>query len=844
MNPPIAPGGTGRKAAERWRTVWLCIGLALLIVGVYWPVATHGFINFDDPDYVSSNPRVQAGLSVENIRWAFTSMYASNWHPLTWLSHMLDCQLYGLKPAGHHLTSLLLHAANAVLLFLVLRRAAWGFNVEHLASNIQHPTSNLEPRTSNLEPRTSLALDPRPSPLAPCWLCALVAALFALHPLHVESVAWVSERKDMLSAFFFLLTLWAYVCYAEGRRQKAEGRMQNAETACGPHSSFILHPSAFYLLSLVCFALGLMSKPMLVTLPCVLLLLDYWPLGRMQNGEADYAPRATPHAIRHRSTTPPLGLVLEKLPFFALAAASCVVTFLVQRASGAVAPLEKGPFELRLANALVAYARYLGKTVWPSDLAVFYPYSHLSLDSWQVVGAGLLLLAVTAGVLLVRKRQPYLLVGWLWFLGMLVPVIGLVQVGKQSMADRYTYLPHIGLFILLAWGAAALVNRPTRLRQITAAASALVLVGCGILTARQLSYWRDTITLFEHAAAVTDRNFVACAVIGNELAEQGKLGEAIAQCRKALAISPDYPEARNTLGNIFAKQGKLEEAVANYRAAAEADRTYADPRNGLGSVLVKQGKFAEAEIQCREALKLAPMHLPAMYSLATALHSQGKLDEAADYYRQILALDPRLFTPRRLLGNILVAQGKTDEAIGQLQLALKIRPEDADTRTVLGLVLLDKNRADEAVDQFRQATRLQATNSLANYQLALIHQERKETRAAIERFRLALRAQPDWPESLNNLAWLLAANPDASLRDGAEAVALAERACKLTNYKEPLLIGTLAAAYAEAGRFPEAVSAAEKARELALAGGLQEIARKNGELLELYRAGRAYHETN
>ncbi len=296
------------------------------------------------------------------------------------------------------------------------------------------------------------------------------------------------------------------------------------------------------------------------------------------------------------------------------------------------------------------------------------------------------------------------------------------------------------------------------------------------------------------------------------------------------------------MGNVYATLGKYDEAITHYRAAAAADRLYADPLNGLANALVKQGKFAEAEAPSREALRLAPMHLPAMFSLATALHNQGKLAEAADYYRQILALDPKLFTPRRLLGNILVAQGKADEAIPELRRALEIRPEDGEARTVLGMVLAEKGLADEAAAQFREATRLQATNALAHYQLALIHQGRKQTRAAIERLRLALKAQPNWPESLNNLAWILAASSDAALRNGAEAVELAERACKITDYKEPLLVGTLAAAYAEAGRFPEAVSSAEKARALALAAGQKAIAQRNEELIELYRAGRAYHE--
>ena len=298
----------------------------------------------------------------------------------------------------------------------------------------------------------------------------------------------------------------------------------------------------------------------------------------------------------------------------------------------------------------------------------------------------------------------------------------------------------------------------------------------------------------------------------------------------------------NTLGNIYAKEEKYDEAIANYRKAAEADPTYPEPRVALANLLIKQGKFAEAEGRCREALRLDPMNLPAMYSLGKALHSQGKLDAAADCYRRILAVAPKLFPPHRLLGNVLAAQGKADEAIAELLLALKIQPKDGDTRTVLGVELLNRGRIDEAAAQFTEAVRLQATNSLANYQLALIHQQRKQTRAAIECFRKALKAQPDWPETLNNLAWVLASSPDSTQRNGAEAVTLAERACQLTGFKEPLLVGTLAAAYAEAGRFPEAVSAAEKARALALAAGQKEIAQKNGELLGLYRAGQAYHE--
>ena len=767
MTQPNSTGGDCGRSGRSKQVAILCLLLALVTGSAYWPVSKLGFINFDDPDYVSANPQVQAGLTMQSVRWAFTSLYASNWHPLTWLSHMLDCQIYGLRPGGHHVTNLLLHIANSLLLFGLLKRLTGAV-----------------------------------------WRSAVVAALFALHPLHVESVAWLSERKDVLSAFFFILTVWAYARYAETK---------------SPKSAF------WYGAALVLFALGLMSKPMLVTLPFVLLLLDYWPLGRF--GPSTLNPSTL------------LRLTLEKWPFFALSVLSCVLTFLVQRACGAMTPLAKDPFELRLANALVAYARYLGKTLWPVKLAVFYPYSLLSLDSWQVMGAALLLVIATIAFLLAAKKEPCLLIGWLWFLGTLVPVIGLVHVGKQALADRYTYLPHIGLFILIVWGTVAVAAGLKWLRLVFIVAAILVVAGCGVLTSRQLSYWRDTKTLFQRAIAVTSRNFVAYAVVGNALCEEGKLPEALEQCRRALQIAPDYPEAHNTLGNIYGRQEKYEEAIASYRAAVEFDPKYADPHNGMGDVLLKQGKYAEAEAQCREALRLAPMHLSAMFCLATTLHKQGRLDEAADYYRRVLELKPDLYTPRRYLGNIFVAQGKTDQAIAQLLLALKIRPQDAETHVLLGVELLEKNRIDEGAAQFLEAARLQPTNAIANYQLALIHQGRKETSAAIDCYRKALKAQPDWPESLNNLAWILAANPVATLRNGAEAVALAERACKLTDYKEGLFVGTLAAAYAEAGRFQEAASSAEKARSLALAAGQKDIAQKNQELLELYRAGHAYHET-
>jgi tetratricopeptide (TPR) repeat protein len=783
MPEPI-PNPTSEKHAGR-KTVLVCLFLVLVTAAVYFPVATHGFINFDDPDYVTGNPYVSAGLRPESVRWALTGVCSSNWHPLTWMSHMLDCQIYGQKPGGHHLTNVIFHIANAVLVFLLLKLMTSAF-----------------------------------------WRSAFVAGLFALHPLHVESVAWVAERKDVLSAFFGLLTLVAYAKYVASveRAAIAKSEIRNPKLEANPKSETRKRIS-YYVLALVLFALGLMSKPMLVTWPFVMLLLDFWPLKRSTAALRSWVP-----------------LILEKLPFFGLSAASCVITFLVQKASGAVVALNDATIAMRIANAVVSYGQYLAKTFWPSKLSVFYPYESLSWESGDVLLAGAVMVLATGGALWAWKRKPYWSVGWFWFVGVLVPVIGIVQVGKQAFADRYMYLPHIGLFIALTWGIAELIARVHLPRWSGPAIGGAVLAIATIITSHQLTYWRNTKSLFEHALAVTSRNHVAYTVIATELVESNKLAEATEDCRLALEYSPRYSEAHNTLAGIYAKQEKFDEAIASYERALECDPTYGDARCGMANVYLKQRKYGEAELQAKEALRLIPMHLPSIYCLATALHSEGKLDEAADYYRQIIRINPNLFTPHRFLGNVLATQGNMDAAIEQYRIAAKIRPDDADTHAVLGLILMQKNQLDDATEQFLKANRIQQNNAVANYQLALIYQSRKDMQKAIEYYHKTIQAQPDMIEALNNLAWLLAADHDAAVRNGMEAVKLAERACKLNDYKTPLLVGTLAAAYAEAGRFGDAVTTAEKARELALAAGQKETADRNGQLLELYRAGRAYHE--
>ena len=494
-------------------SILVCLVLVVATGLAYWQVLHHDFVNFDDHYYVTENDRVQAGLTPEGFIWAFTTTDASNWHPLTWLSHMLDCELYGLNPGGHHLTNLLFHLASTLLLFIVFTRMT-----------------------------------------AALWRSALVAILFALHPLHVESVAWVAERKDVLSTLFWILTMWAYLHYVR-------------------HGGF-----KRYLLVLVAFTLGLMAKPMLVTLPFVLLLLDYWPLGRYQFGQSGAASHTAMSAsiVPRRSRSGALALVLEKTPLLALAAISSVVTYLVQQSGQAMQYMETLPLTVRIANALVSYVAYIGKTIWPANLAVFYPHPGYTLPMWQAAGAGLLLVFISIVTIRSMSRYPYLAVGWLWYLGTLVPVIGLVQVGEQAMADRYTYVPLIGLFIIAAWGLWDLEKKWHRQKIVFALILLLPLTVC---TWRQLHYWRDSISLWEHALAVTKKNALAHNNLGGAFEEEGNAEKAIANFYEALRHDPEYLIARNNLGLALFREGKITEARYTGKAQGSGpspDQGFAD----------------------------------------------------------------------------------------------------------------------------------------------------------------------------------------------------------------------------------------------------------------------------
>jgi protein O-mannosyl-transferase len=577
---PSAPGPK-RRASNPYATAAVC-GLLLLAIGlVFGQTLRHAFVNVDDDKYVYENRNVSGGLTVTGIAWAFTHSYAHNWHPLTWLSHMLDCQLYGLEPWGHHLTNLLLHAAATLLLFLVLRQM-----------------------TGDL------------------WPSALVAAVFAVHPLHVESVAWVAERKDVLSGLFLMLTLGAYVGYVRHGFSWAR-----------------------YLAVVVLFAMGLMAKPMLVTLPLLLLLLDYWPLGRFRAlaEEKAQSDRGMP---RGRSGFA-WRLVVEKLPLVAMAIASSAVTVRAQHE--ALRGNQCFALPWRIGNALTSYATYLGQLFYPADLAVFYPHPADSLPIGKAVAAFLLLAAITAGVWALRRRAPYLVVGWLWYLGSLVPVIGLVQVGEQAMADRYTYLTQIGIYLALAWGVADVWRAWPRRRWALGVASAAVIVGLTASAWRQASYWCNNDALWEHALACTSRNNFAHNNLGNVLLSRGQVRDALDHFQAAMAISPGSAEVHNNLANALLRDGQRQEAIEHYREASKIDPQSANIQYNLGVALIAGGRLDVAIGHFKEAVRINPEYADAHNNLGAALGQQGLLDEAIVHFQKALAIQPDLEGARRNL---------------------------------------------------------------------------------------------------------------------------------------------------------------------------------------------------
>ncbi len=687
------PAGGGGGVWPRWvrSPLFLSLLLALVTLAIYLPVARNQFVNYDDSDYVTMNPHVQGGLTKDNIVWAFTKSHSSNWHPLTWMSHMLDCDLFGAKPAGPHLVNVVFHTANTVLLFLLLFQ---------------------------------MTRAPRRS--------AMVAALFALHPMHVESVAWVSERKDVLSTLFFLLTLLAYVKYARSAPGAGRGNWW-----------------MLYALALVFFALGLMSKPMLVTLPFVLLLLDYWPLRRLGLVEKRNWGR----------------LIIEKIPFFALVVISSVVTFIVQKKGGAVST--SLGLAARISNAVVSYVRYLGKLLVPTDLSVLYPYP----DHWAgtvVAGCAILLLAISVAVFWFGRRRPYLMVGWLWYLGTLVPVIGLVQVGIQSMADRYTYIPAIGLFIMVVWLIADLVGEAMPAEQGTPSVQPLpqgaltvgaiaVLAVCSWLTVRQIQVWRNSETLFTQAIHATERNYLAYNNLGYYLSNEGRVPEAMVYYKKSLEINPNYEDALNNLGYGYAGQRNFAEAIRLYESALRVRPRHPEVNNNLGNALAELGRVDEAIAHYAVTLEQKPEHADAHNNLGIALAMKGKLEEAIPHFHLAIRYKPDNASAHSNLGNALAAQHKLTEAIAEYQETLRLKPNDAHAHNNLGNVFAEQNKLPEAIAQYREALRLNADNPEAEYNLgqALVRANQRDE--AVAHLREALRLKPDYAGARQQLEALLSA---------------------------------------------------------------------------------------
>ncbi len=610
-----------RQAPNRLLILGISLGLFLTALLVYAPVYRFGFVNFDDPDYVTNNPHVRSGLTMDGVVWAVTSSEAANWFPATRLSHLLDVEIFDLRPGGHHFTNAFLHAFATVFLFAFLRAAT-----------------------------------------SATWPSAFVAMLFAVHPLHVESVAWIAERKDVLSAFFWFLALWSYV-----RRH--------------------------YWLTLLAFCLGLMSKPMVVTLPFVLLLLDRWPLRR------------------------PLRTALRvKIPMLGLSAASATAAYLVQRSSGAVREVGQFPLGLRVENAVVSYAIYIVKMFWPARLAVFYPYPH-HLPVWQIALSALLLAGVSMVVLRERRSRPYLAVGWLWYLGTLVPVIGLIQAGAQARADRYTYLPMVGLSIMLAWGLAEVLKSKAAI-----SAAIVACLACAALCEAQIQYWRNSETLFRHALDVTSGNYLAHHNLGVALADDGRFPEAIAQYQAALQIEPDAANVQTDYGNALAKSGRIPEAIAHYEAALRALPDSPITHNDLANALAATpGSVPEAIAEYQTALRLKPDYEEARKNLAQVQSNAAEMQynmgidlaksripvEAIPHFEEALRLRPDYVDAHNNLGVVLAGAGRVPEAISHFEAALSIDPNSADAHVNLGIALSGlPGRMPEAIRHFEAALRI------------------------------------------------------------------------------------------------------------------------------------------
>ncbi len=745
-NPASRPPSTGAQDWSRPLLVALLLALATLLA--YMGAVANGF-TFDDDVYIVHNEHLEAGWTAAAVGWAFRSGYASNWHPLTWLSHLADVELFAFAPAGHHLTSLLLHIANVLVLFLVLRAMT-----------------------------------------GTMWRSALVAALFALHPAHVESVAWISERKDVLSTLFWFLTMGAYAAYA-----RRGGALR-------------------YGLVLACFALGLLAKQMLVTLPFALLLFDVWPLKRLTFRWGKGFGRELGARLR------------EKAPLFALALAGSVATYVAQSRAGAVGDLVRYPLASRLGNAIVSYVAYLGKLLWPVDLAVFYPYRG-DLPLWQVGAALLLLAAVTALALRAVDRRPYVAVGWLFYLGTLVPVIGLVQIGEQAMADRYTYVPALGLFIIAAWLSSDLTRRRQALAIAVTAVWVIALAGLLRGTAAQVGRWANDEVLFRHALAVTEGNYLAHDNLGFALVSQQRTEEAIPHFGAALAVRPDYAISRNNLGRALIARGDFETAVEHLRKAVAGSPEVAAFRVNLALALAGAGRLDAAREEFALAARLDPGGQAATSGFGPTLARFGALlvrekrwTAAAPILARAVEIEPTMPDAEVSLAHALTARGEIAGAETHYRRALDLRPDPAAEYFGYGRTLVPQ----------------------AYFGLASTLAARGDAPGAAAAYREALRLSPSFAAAAAALAWLEATSEDERVFAPAEALELATRASRLGVGQDPVALDALAAALAAEGDFPAAVRYARLAEEAATRFKRERLAASIEARIALYEAGLPFRQ--
>jgi len=655
--------------ANKTVKIIICVLLTVATFCVYSQIQDHEFINFDDNILVTKSSLVQAGLTNESIIRVFTTTHHSGWAPITSISYMLDYQLYGLNPKGFLLTNLFFHIANSLLLFLILFRMTGAI-----------------------------------------WQSAFVAVVFALHPLNVESVAWVAERKNVLSTFFLLLTIWAYIRYAEKPTIKSYGLV------------FLL------------FTLGLMSKQMLVTLPFVLLLLDYWPLERFKLGQREREFKIAQKDKYFNGEKNISKLVLEKFPLLILSALFSIKELIVFEKAHGGESVAQDPVSILtiLTNVLISYFEYLWKMLWPKGLAILYAHPGNTLAVWKGVLCGIALLVITTISIKLIRKAPYFVVGWFWYLGTLIPVIGFIPLGPHLIADRYAYLPLIGIFVIIAWGVPELLKEWHYRKNVLKASAGILIFTLMPITWIQVSHWKSSITVFKHAIRVTDKKYPGFSVVhnnlGNALVAEGKNEEAISHYKMAIKIKPDYAEAHYNLGIALVAEGKNEEAISHYKMAIKIKPDYAKAYSNLGNVLFNAKMTEEAIDYFKEAIKLNPDHVDAYNNLGNALSAEGKNEEAISHYKMAIKLNPDFANAYNNLGAVLFAERKIEEAISHYKMAIKIKPDYADAYNNLGVVLFNAKMTEEAIGYFKEAIRIRPgfTAAQKNLEMALLRSEELE----------------------------------------------------------------------------------------------------------------------